>query len=133
LLRVLTCNKTAFDTGLQQTCFICNQVLTGDTESVNLHIDGCLARVNSEDIDGSSVDQETNLRTSTSPPVNDGEVDGPSEAAWEEYEWAGQRRVRATAMLEGGYGGKLSIFQWIFCQVDASLNQFEQLQACQRR
>jgi hypothetical protein len=24
-------------------------------------------------------------------------------------------------MLEGGYGGKLSIFQWIFCQVDASL------------
>ncbi|RCH96966.1 hypothetical protein CU098_004735 [Rhizopus stolonifer] len=27
------------------------------------------------------------------------------QSGWEEYEWAGQRRVRATAMMEGGYSG----------------------------
>jgi E3 ubiquitin-protein ligase RNF220 len=104
----LTCGEKAFDTGLQQTCFICNQVLSGDTESVNLHIDGCLARVNSEDNDGSSLDRDTAPKSSASPPIFDGEGDGTPEAAWEEYEWAGQRRVRATAMFEGGYGGKVS-------------------------
>ncbi|CAO3696327.1 unnamed protein product [Umbelopsis ramanniana] len=96
---------TSFDTGLQQTCFICNQVLSGDTESVNLHIDGCLARVNSEDNDGSSMNHEATLKSSASPTIDDGEGDLTPEAAWEEYEWAGQRRVRATAMFEGGYGG----------------------------
>ena len=30
------------------------------------------------------------------------DVEGDS---YEEYEWAGQRRVRVTTMLEGGFGG----------------------------
>lgn len=82
--------------------------MSGDTESVNLHIDGCLARVNSEDIDGSSMDHEANFKSSASPTIDDVEGDLTPEAAWEEYEWAGQRRVRATAMFEGGYGGRHS-------------------------
>ena len=34
------------------------------------------------------------------------------EGEFEEYEWAGQTRVRATSMLEGGFSGKAHLF---FC------------------
>lgn len=40
------------------------------------------------------------------------DVEGDTET-FEEYEWAGQRRVRATSMLVGGFSGepqKLSLF-----------------------
>jgi hypothetical protein len=97
----------AFDAGLQQTCFICNQVLSGDTESINLHIDGCLARMNSEDVQDEIALPSHNEATALVHSITDGEAaEALSAAEWEEYEWAGQRRVRATAMLEGGYGGK---------------------------
>lgn len=92
--------------------------MSGDTESVNLHIDGCLARVNSEDNDGSSMDHEATLKSSASPTIDDGEGDLTPEAAWEEYEWAGQRRVRATAMFEGGYGGRDSSFDYLLMNND---------------
>ena len=32
------------------------------------------------------------------------------EGEFEEYEWAGQTRVRATSMLEGGFSGKAHLF-----------------------
>lgn len=67
-----------------QTCFICNQVLHGDSEAVNLHIDQCLANMNN----------------------NTAESSTSGGGTWVEYEWAGQTRVRATAMMEGGYSGK---------------------------
>ncbi|CAM0139656.1 unnamed protein product [Umbelopsis sp. WA50703] len=96
----------SFDAGLQQTCFICNQVLSGDTESINLHIDGCLARMNSEDVQDEIALPSHNEATALVHSITDGEAaEALSAAEWEEYEWAGQRRVRATAMLEGGYGG----------------------------
>ncbi|KAI8144931.1 hypothetical protein BJV82DRAFT_681359 [Fennellomyces sp. T-0311] len=71
------------ESGDAQTCFICNELLHGDSEAINLHIDSCLANMNSN---------------SPTPEVNE-----PS--GWDEYEWAGQTRVRATAMMDGGYGG----------------------------
>ncbi|KAI8379572.1 uncharacterized protein BYT42DRAFT_331638 [Radiomyces spectabilis] len=79
-----------------QTCFICNETLHGDSEAVNLHIDHCLANMGNE---ASTETEQTSasMQSSVSPP--------PAENGWEEYEWAGQRRVRATAMMEGGYGG----------------------------
>ncbi|KAI8091245.1 uncharacterized protein B0P05DRAFT_258228 [Gilbertella persicaria] len=67
-----------------QTCFICNERLFGDLEAINLHIDNCL----------------NNPQT---PPEQ--EPEQQEQSGWEEYEWAGQRRVRATAMMEGGYSG----------------------------
>ncbi|KAG2180018.1 hypothetical protein INT43_003805, partial [Umbelopsis isabellina] len=95
-----------FDAGLQQTCFICNQVLSGDTESINLHIDGCLARMNFEGGQEEVALPTHNEVTTQEQSSGDGEAaEALSAAEWEEYEWAGQRRVRATAMLEGGYGG----------------------------
>ncbi|KAJ2074371.1 hypothetical protein GGH13_001367 [Coemansia sp. S155-1] len=56
-----------------QTCFICSNTIDGDMDAVNAHIDNCLS-------------------TGT-PAVHEPMV---------EYEWGGQRRVRATAMVEGG-------------------------------
>ncbi|KAJ1948489.1 hypothetical protein EC988_005155, partial [Linderina pennispora] len=58
----------------QQTCPICCKILTGNSTDVNNHVDRCLA---AQDPDQNS---------------------GPTV----EYEWAGETRVRATAMLEGG-------------------------------
>lgn len=83
-------------------------MLSGDTESINLHIDGCLARVNSEELDDSSIEQDTIItNTSASQAKMDAEAaEALSAAEWNAYEWAGQSRVRATSMLEGGYGGK---------------------------
>lgn len=34
------------------------------------------------------------------------DMDGESGRGFEEYEWAGQKRIRATALLEGGFRGK---------------------------
>lgn len=33
------------------------------------------------------------------------DMDGESGRSFEEYEWAGQKRIRATALLEGGFRG----------------------------
>ncbi|KAI8337311.1 hypothetical protein BD560DRAFT_413265 [Blakeslea trispora] len=86
------------NSGEIQRCFICDKRLCGDLEAINLHIDSCLSNPrspseNEQDIeeDDSEDEEEENRLQPTS--------------GWEEYEWAGQRRVRATAMMEGGYGG----------------------------
>ncbi|KAI9258978.1 hypothetical protein BDA99DRAFT_514669 [Phascolomyces articulosus] len=81
-----------------QTCFICNETLHGDLEAINLHIDSCLANMNNP---SSSHTNSSNDNAST-PETTEPSVD---TGGWDEYEWAGQRRVRATAMMDGGYGG----------------------------
>lgn len=85
-----------------QTCFICNERLYGDLEAVNLHIDNCLSQPNREEHDDNEeddiIDDDEDEVTATNQQQQ------PSNG-WEEYEWAGQVRVRATAMMEGGYGG----------------------------
>ncbi|KAI7857618.1 hypothetical protein BDC45DRAFT_500247 [Circinella umbellata] len=79
-----------------QTCFICNEMLHGDSEAVNFHIDSCLANMNNTDT----------TTTASTPEITEPTVDIDNDSgAWDEYEWAGQRRVRATAMMDGGYGG----------------------------
>ncbi|KAJ2088201.1 hypothetical protein IW138_004373, partial [Coemansia sp. RSA 986] len=65
------------------TCFMCNKAIYGDTAAVNAHIDQCLAE---------SAGESPNNGT------NDADDEGPMVA----YEWGGQTRIRATAMLEGG-------------------------------
>lgn len=78
-----------------QTCFICNQQLFGDLEAVNLHIDRCLTSSEQQE---QEEQQEQQLQL---PQIEE----TASEEQWVEYEWAGQRRVRASAMMEGGYSG----------------------------
>ncbi|KAJ2630654.1 hypothetical protein H4R22_002514, partial [Coemansia sp. RSA 1290] len=69
----LDCEVTIYTQGTavpeppESRCCICNEVLQGDIEAINKHIDGCL---------------------------------GGNEMV--EYEWAGQHRVRTTALVEGG-------------------------------
>ncbi|KAJ1966204.1 hypothetical protein GGI12_000226 [Dipsacomyces acuminosporus] len=65
----------------KHTCFICSKVLSGDSNEINAHIDRCLS--------GTS---DTNVGDAT--PADPGPMI--------EYEWGGQRRIRATAILEGG-------------------------------
>lgn len=82
-----------------QTCFICNQQLYGDLEAVNLHIDNCLNNP------APLVEEEEEEETEDENIEEEVTQQQQSTNGWEEYEWAGQVRVRATAMMEGGYGG----------------------------
>lgn len=41
------------------------------------------------------------------------DMDGENGRGFEEYEWAGQKRIRATALLEGGFRGKHT--HWTGC------------------
>ncbi|OBZ87562.1 hypothetical protein A0J61_04393 [Choanephora cucurbitarum] len=84
------------NSGEVQTCFICNERLCGDSEAINLHIDNCLSNPKSPSENEEQDDDDDSDIYSDTPQASSG---------WEEYEWAGQRRVRATAMMEGGYGG----------------------------
>lgn len=61
------------------TCPICNRETT---EDINLHVEMCLRRS-----ERNSADSDENIDV---------------EGGYEEYEWAGQSRVRATSLLQGG-------------------------------
>ncbi|OZJ03577.1 hypothetical protein BZG36_03047 [Bifiguratus adelaidae] len=76
-----------------QQCPLCQHPLYGDDVEINLHIDKCLENGGQ----GSKIATEpTSGDISALSPEDDG--------GWDEYEWAGEMRVRATAFMEGGYG-----------------------------
>ncbi|KAJ3014263.1 hypothetical protein HKX48_005245 [Thoreauomyces humboldtii] len=74
---------------LDATCFMCSQPLPTDPDEVASHIDACLSA-------------QASLVASFNEPPPEAQEEG-GEGEWEEYEWAGQTRVRASAMLEGGF------------------------------
>lgn len=84
-----------------QTCFICNQQIFGDLEAINLHIDNCLSNAQEPPSSSTTTTAATAAAVTTTTAADNTE----SSDAWVEYEWAGQRRVRASAMMEGGYSG----------------------------
>ncbi|KAL0138301.1 hypothetical protein V8B55DRAFT_1536870 [Mucor lusitanicus] len=98
-----------------QTCFICQQRLFGDLEDINRHIDHCLSNPTAAAMETSDhqEEEEETEEEEEEAYVDDDEdyvntntpAQQASPASWEEYEWAGQVRVRASAMMEGGYGG----------------------------
>ncbi|XP_050403405.1 E3 ubiquitin-protein ligase Rnf220 isoform X2 [Patella vulgata] len=69
----------------ESSCPICNEKLTGTSDELNSHVELCLKRRG--DLEDEPVDVE-----------GDGEQ-------YEEYTWAGQTRIRATSLLEGGFAG----------------------------
>ncbi|KAF9327562.1 hypothetical protein BG006_009156 [Podila minutissima] len=89
------------------TCFICNERLFGSLEDINNHIDACLtnpqpAHPHRHSGHGSSGHNTPSGSMSSMTPNNshnNNRVD-----SFEEYTWAGQTRVRATALFEGGMG-----------------------------
>ena len=56
------------------------------------------------------------------PPEEDENVDveGDSEM-YEEYEWAGQRRIRATTLLVGGFAGQYLYYISLFLLIVHSM------------
>lgn len=76
---------------------MCSERLSGSPEELNQHVERCLNKHNGnpDRQHGHHDDEEV-------------DVEGDAET-FEEYEWAGQRRVRASSMLLGGFSGNLSI------------------------
>lgn len=79
----------------EPSCPVCSERLSGTPEELNQHVERCLNKHNNGNPAGqNNLDEE------------EVDVEGDAET-FEEYEWAGQRRVRATSMLVGGFSGKL--------------------------
>lgn len=77
-------------------CPICSERLTGTPEELNGHVEICLKKRQHE---------------GEEEPVD---VEGDGGEQYEEYTWAGQTRIRATTLLEGGFAG--SGFQTASCK-----------------
>lgn len=78
----------------EPSCPVCSERLSGTPEELNQHVERCLNKHN-----GNPAGQN--------PGIDDEEVDVEGDPeTFEEYEWAGQRRVRATSMLVGGFSGE---------------------------
>ncbi|KAF8980098.1 hypothetical protein BGZ46_004625 [Entomortierella lignicola] len=108
------------------TCFICNERLFGSLEDINSHIDSCLA--NPQSVDHGS---RGNNSSGTNTPASGGASGRSSTATtpnermsdtFEEYTWAGQTRVRVTALFEGGMGSLGSVSRLGQEDVDDDLN-----------
>ncbi|XP_077413689.1 E3 ubiquitin-protein ligase RNF220a isoform X2 [Vanacampus margaritifer] len=69
-----------------QVCPLCSAPLAGSEEEMSRHVEQCLIQREGVLGDDDSTD-----------------MDGDSGRGFEEYEWAGQKRIRATALLEGGF------------------------------
>ena len=78
----------------EESCPVCQVRINGTPEELTQHVDQCLDKQN-----GESIAPHTNI------DEEDVDVEGDSEI-YEEYEWAGQKRVRVSSMLVGGYSGK---------------------------
>lgn len=66
---------------------MCNERVTGD---LNIHVELCLRK-----------NEKSNNGVAASDDDDDSiDVEGES---YEEYEWAGQTRIRASSLLEGGF------------------------------
>ncbi|XP_063219786.1 E3 ubiquitin-protein ligase Rnf220-like isoform X2 [Bacillus rossius redtenbacheri] len=68
-------------------CPVCTNRIQGSMEELNHHVEVCLRK------QGGAPEEEENV-----------DVEGDNEM-FEEYEWAGQRRIRATTLLMGGFSG----------------------------
>ncbi|KAM3866139.1 E3 ubiquitin-protein ligase RNF220a [Diretmus argenteus] len=71
-----------------QVCPLCSAPLAGSEEEMSRHVEQCLLQREGAFGEDDSV-----------------EMDGENGRGFEEYEWAGQKRIRATALLEGGFRG----------------------------
>lgn len=71
------------------SCPVCNKFTSDD---ITLHVEMCLERMDTSETLSDGSDDE-NI-----------DVEG-DDMKFEEYEWAGQTRVRASSLLEGGFSG----------------------------
>ncbi|XP_016301029.1 E3 ubiquitin-protein ligase RNF220-like isoform X6 [Sinocyclocheilus anshuiensis] len=70
-----------------QVCPLCSTPLTGTEEEMSRHVEQCL------------------FKREGATEEDSADVEGENGTQFEEYEWCGQKRVRATTLLEGGFRG----------------------------
>lgn len=70
-------------------CPVCSERVPDD---LSTHVDECLRRSERSNGNTSTMEYDT----------DDGEIDVEGET-FEEYEWAGQTRIRTSSLLQGGY------------------------------
>uniref|UniRef100_A0A8C1YYS9 E3 ubiquitin-protein ligase RNF220 middle domain-containing protein n=1 Tax=Cyprinus carpio TaxID=7962 RepID=A0A8C1YYS9_CYPCA len=70
-----------------QVCPLCSAPLTGTEEEMSRHVEQCL------------------FKREGATEEDSADVEGENGTRFEEYEWCGQKRVRATTLLEGGFRG----------------------------
>ncbi|XP_016358377.1 E3 ubiquitin-protein ligase RNF220-like isoform X6 [Sinocyclocheilus anshuiensis] len=70
-----------------QVCPLCSAPLTGTEEEMSRHVEQCL------------------FKREGGTEEDSADVEGENGTRFEEYEWCGQKRVRATTLLEGGFRG----------------------------
>ncbi|KAM4641503.1 E3 ubiquitin-protein ligase RNF220 isoform 6-T6 [Discoglossus pictus] len=71
-----------------QVCPLCSRPLSGSEEEMSRHVELCLAK------------RETCMNEDDSV-----DIENENGNRFEEYEWCGQKRIRATTLLEGGFRG----------------------------
>jgi hypothetical protein len=100
---------------------MCGEQLPSDINSLNTHIDRCLAAQSAEKPESYSIQSSTTnspagilLQSAVGRGQNGKKnasfVDDDEELEtkrhdFQEYTWAGQTRIRATALIEGGFEG----------------------------
>uniref|UniRef100_A0A669PBY8 Ring finger protein 220 n=1 Tax=Phasianus colchicus TaxID=9054 RepID=A0A669PBY8_PHACC len=72
-----------------QVCPLCNRPLSGSEEEMSRHVEQCLAKR-----EGSCMTEDDSV-----------DIENENGNRFEEYEWCGQKRIRATTLLEGGFRG----------------------------
>ncbi|KAF9928968.1 hypothetical protein FBU30_002024 [Linnemannia zychae] len=111
------------------TCFICNERLFGSLDDINAHIDSCLINPQPSRHDSNTGGGYSSSGANT--PISGGASERSSTAttpnarmtdSFEEYTWAGQTRIRATALFEGGMSSLGSGSKTVQEDIDDDLN-----------
>uniref|UniRef100_UPI00358E6DF6 E3 ubiquitin-protein ligase RNF220-like isoform X2 n=1 Tax=Myxine glutinosa TaxID=7769 RepID=UPI00358E6DF6 len=71
-----------------QPCPVCSRLLSGSQQAMSRHVETCLRKQSVPD------EEEEEVVSS-----------GSEGEAYDEYTWCGQKRVRATSLLQGGFRG----------------------------
>ncbi|XP_055111296.1 E3 ubiquitin-protein ligase RNF220 isoform X1 [Symphalangus syndactylus] len=72
-----------------QVCPLCNRPLAGSEQEMSRHVEHCLSKR-----EGSCMAEDDAV-----------DIEHENNNRFEEYEWCGQKRIRATTLLEGGFRG----------------------------
>ncbi|XP_006729043.2 E3 ubiquitin-protein ligase RNF220 isoform X1 [Leptonychotes weddellii] len=72
-----------------QVCPLCNRPLAGSEQEMSRHVEHCLSKR-----EGSCMAEDDAV-----------DIEHENSNRFEEYEWCGQKRIRATTLLEGGFRG----------------------------
>ncbi|RKP04004.1 hypothetical protein CXG81DRAFT_16570 [Caulochytrium protostelioides] len=95
---------SALDAGtVAQVCFVCSSVLPTEPEALDAHIDHCLMAAQRQEQSVSGRHGANGGASSSSAATAAAATSADDGSGFQEYTWAGQKRVRATALIEGSF------------------------------